>query len=377
MEYIERQISNKVLEAHRFFPVILLTGARQVGKSTLCKHLFPDYTFINLEDISYRISAMDDPVGFLRSLGNKVIIDEVQNVPELFSQIQVRVDEDRSRRYILTGSCNFTSMKQACQSMAGRVAIFHLSGFTNIELGPQRIDIPTDSLLVKGSYPGVWCDCVPTQLFYSNYYTTYIERDVRDLLKIGNLVAFDKFMRLMAGRVGSEFKASALAVEVGVSAPTINEWLSVLVSSNIVFALRPYYKNISKRLTKMSKYYFYDTGFLCYLLGIENPEHLALHPLRGAIFENFVVSELYRNRMNENKSDNMYFYREHSGREVDVVQEYPDGINLYEIKSGATYRPEFKTGLEYLGSLLGNVKNASIIYDGVGIGQNLLNIRDI
>lgn len=377
MAYIQRTISDKINEAHQYFPVILITGARQVGKSTLCKHLFPDYNFVNLEDITFRVKAMSDPVGFLRGLGEHVIIDEIQNVPELFSQIQANVDENRQLRYILTGSCNFTLMKNACQSMAGRVAIFTLSTLTMQELGPDRTDITTDNLLLKGSYPKVWNESIPTYLYYPNYYTTYIERDVRNLLKIGNMVAFDKFVRLMAGRTGSEFKAANLAVETGVSATTINEWLSILTASYIIFPLRPYYTNIAKRLTKMSKYYFYDTGLLCFLLGIETPEQLGTHPLRGAIFENLAVSELYRRRLNEAKPDNLYFYREHSGREVDIICELPNGLSAYEIKSSSTYRTEFNTNLEYIKGVLSNVRSETVIYDGTSLPPNLLNIRAI
>lgn len=374
MQYIDRAITPKILEAHKYFPVILITGARQAGKSTLCKHLFPDYKFVNLEDITLRVKAMSDPIGFLNSIGDNVIIDEVQNVPELFSQIQVRVDERKELRYILTGSCNFSLMKKACQSMVGRVAVFTLPTLTLSELGADRVAIPTDDLLKKGSYPGVW-NGMPIDLFYSNYYTTYIERDVRDLLRIANLLAFDKFMRLMAGRSGSEYKAANLAVETGVSANTINEWVSVLMASYIVFPLRPYFANISKRLTKMPKYYFYDTGLLCFLLGIETPEQLSRHPLRGAVFENLAVSELYRRRMNEAKQDNLYFYREHSGREVDVISENPDGLKLYEIKSASTFRSEFMVNIDYLKGLLPNVEGATVIYDGESFVPDILNIR--
>lgn len=374
MQYIDRAITPKILEAHKYFPVILITGARQAGKSTLCKHLFPDYKFVNLEDITLRVKAMSDPIGFLNSIGDNVIIDEVQNVPELFSQIQVRVDERKELRYILTGSCNFSLMKKACQSMVGRVAVFTLPTLTLSELGADRVAIPTDDLLKKGSYPGVW-NGMPIDLFYSNYYTTYIERDVRDLLWIANLLAFDKFMRLMAGRSGSEYKAANLAVETGVSANTINEWVSVLMASYIVFPLRPYFANISKRLTKMPKYYFYDTGLLCFLLGIETPEQLSRHPIRGAVFENLAVSELYRRRMNEAKQDNLYFYREHSGREVDVISENPDGLKLYEIKSASTFRSEFMVNIDYLKGLLPNVEGATVIYDGESFVPDILNIR--
>lgn len=376
-QYIDREITPLIQEAHRYFPVTLITGARQVGKSTLCRHIFGDYRFVNLEDITTRVKAMDDPKGFLAYLGPRAIIDEVQNVPQLFSQIQANVDADPSLRYVLTGSCNFALMKTIGQSMAGRAVVFNLPPLTLGELGRERVAISTDELMFKGAYPGVWADGKPPKFFYPSYYTTYIERDVRDLLRIGNLSAFDKFMRLMAGRAGSEFRASALAVEVGVSSPTINEWVSVLEASYIIYPLQPYFANLSKRLTKMPKYYFFDTGLLCYLLGIETHEQLFSHPLRGQVFENLAVNQLVCKRINSGKPNNLCFYRETSGREVDVLRESPVGLEAFEIKSGATYRTEFKANLEYLEKTVPNVVAATVIYDGESYPPSPLNIREV
>lgn len=377
MAYLHRTLSGPILDAQSYYPVTLVTGARRVGKSTLCRHLFPDYDFVNLEDFNDRMQAATNPVGFLERYPNGVIIDEVQNVPELFSQIQANVDKNKSLRYILTGSSDFRLMKQASQSMAGRVAQFTLPPLTFSELEKEDLNIPTDELLWKGTYPSVWCDNVPVYGFYRRYYSTYIERDIRDYLKIKNLVNFDKFMRLMAGRVGSEFSSSSLSVEVGVSAPTINEWISMLIASYIIFPLQPYYANISKRLTKMQKYYFYDTGLVCFLLGIETPQQLSRDPLRGAIFENAAVAELYRERQNADKENNLYFYREKSGREVDVLQGNLADLHAYEIKSSATLRPEFYRNLNYLKDLLPTVTETTIIFDGPSMAPGVLNLRDI
>lgn len=375
--YIPRTLSTAILEAQPFYPVTLVTGARRVGKSTLCRHLFPDYEFVNLEDFNERMKATADPVGFLARYGKGVIIDEVQNVPELFSQMQANVDRDKTLRYILTGSSDFRLMQQSAQSMAGRVAAFTLPPLTFRELGASPLEMPTDELLWKGSYPSVWCDGVPVYGFYRNYYNVYIERDVRDLLRVKSLASFDRFMRLMAGRVGSEFSVSALSVEVGVSATTVSEWISLLMASYIVFPLRPFFTNISKRLTKMPKYYFYDTGLVCFLLGIESPGQLSTHPLRGAVFENAAVAELYRERQNEAKENNLYFYREKSGLEADIVRDTPSGTALYEVKSSMTLRQEWMKNLDTVANRLGNVTGKTIVYDGQDLGPGVVNIRSL
>ncbi len=375
--YIYRALTPAIEEAHKYYPVILITGARQVGKSTLCRNLFPDYRFENLENISSRVAALRDPVAFIENLGSRAIIDEVQNCPELFSQIQCVVDEDKTKRFILTGSCNFTLMKNVCQSMVGRVAVFTLPQFSLGELSAGETRLPTDTLIQQGFYPGVIADGIPAKLFYASYYNTYIERDVRDVLRIGNLVKFDTFIRLVASRVGSELNASALSTEVGISSTTISEWISILQASYIVFALPPYFANISKRLTKMPKYYFYDTGLLCYLLNIDNPQKLVGYPLRGQIFENLVVGEMMKEAFNRAATPNLYFYREHSGREVDVLRMGADRIDAYEIKSASTFREEFMSNMDQLKKILDRPVDTTLIYDGQSFPPQILNFRDI
>lgn len=375
--YIYRALTPAIEEAHKYYPVILITGARQVGKSTLCRNLFPDYRFENLENISSRVAALRDPVAFIENLGSRAIIDEVQNCPELFSQIQCVVDEDKTKRFILTGSCNFTLMKNVCQSMVGRVAVFTLPQFSLGELSAGETQLPTDTLIQQGFYPGVIADGIPAKLFYASYYNTYIERDVRDVLRIGNLVKFDTFIRLVASRVGSELNASALSTEVGISSTTISEWISILQASYIVFALPPYFANISKRLTKMPKYYFYDTGLLCYLLNIDNPQKLVGYPLRGQIFENLVVGEMMKEAFNRAATPNLYFYREHSGREVDVLRMGADRIDAYEIKSASTFREEFMSNMDQLKKILDRPVDTTLIYDGQSFPPQILNFRDI
>lgn len=375
--YIPRQLSEHVLEAHSYFPVTLITGPRQSGKTTLCKHLFPEYNFVNLEVITAQRRAFDDPEGFIASLGSKVIIDEAHRVPEILSVIQANVDENPELRYVLTGSSNFALMENVSQSLAGRVAVFTLLPLSLSEISEQYLSQATDAILYNGLYPGVIAKGSPAYLFYESYFSTYIERDIRDLLKVKNLNRFEHFVRLCAGRVSTEFNMSALATEVGVSSPTISDWLSILSASYICFTVHPYYANIGKRLTKKPKLYFYDTGLMTHLLGISDPKQIATHPLRGAIFENLIMSEMAKQSYNLARRPMLYFYRENSGREVDILEETATGIRLFEVKSAMTYRSEFMTNINYLKEKLGTkITDSSLIYDGETIAPAIYNFRN-
>lgn len=376
-EYIDRLLSQTILNAHQYFPVIIVTGPRQSGKSTLCRHLFSDYNYTNLEDISLRTDAMRNPAGFLDALGEKAIIDEVQNVPEILSMIQVRVDEFKNRKYILTGSSNFSLLRTKSQSLAGRAAIFTLLPFSLTETKAIVYNQSTDRIITEGLYPRVIAQGTPFGLYYRGYYNTYVERDLRDLLKVKNIMAFDKFMRLLAARTGSEFNASSLARETEVSSVTIKEWLSILMTSYIAFPLMPYSSNYSKRLTKMPKIYFYDTGLACFLLGIENEEVLKSHQMRGPLFENLAVCELLKRRYNDGKEPRLFFYREKSGLEVDVVAEENGGLHLYEVKAGANLRSNYMDNMRKVKETLPNVTGTTVIYDSEGTPPLSVNIRDI
>lgn len=375
--YIHRILSSKIEEAAKYYPVIVVTGPRQSGKTSLCRHLYPDYRYVNLENITIRATAAEDPTAFLESLGDTVIIDEAQNVPDLMSMIQVRVDENKSLRYVLTGSSNFSLLRAITQSLAGRAALFTLLPLSFREMSKEELDRPINELMWQGEYPRVIADQFPPQDFFQNYYNTYVERDLRDLLKLKNILSFDKFVRLLAIRVGSEFNASALAREVGVSSNTISEWLSLLATSYIAYPLQPYFANLSKRLTKMPKVYFYDTGLLCYLLSIENYEQLENHPLRGAIFENLAMGELLKSRYNKGKDPNLYFYREKSGLEVDAILVEGSSLHLYEIKAGKTLRPDFLDNIKALKKSINDVSASTVIYDGESYPPTSINIRDI
>ena len=376
--YIYRDLSKPILYAHKFYPVILVTGARQVGKSTLCRHLFPDYNYINLEDNETLLKAETDPKLFLSSLGTTAIIDEIQRCENLFSQIQAEVDANPELRYVMTGSSDFTLMKNASQSLAGRIAVFTLPPLTFNELDVSLKKIPTEELYFRGFYPAPITGKKPPEIFYRNYYSTYIEKDIRRQLKVENLSKFDIFMRLLAGRTGSEFNASSISAETGVSSKTISEWCSILEASYIIFPLRPYYANISKRLSKMPKIYFYDTGLPTYLLGIESPSQLISHPLKGVLFENMAVAELMNRRLNQGKDPNLNFYRERNGREVDILQSTAEGLKAYEVKSSVSFHPEFIKNLEYLKSVLPSPPvSSTVIYDGAPFPPLAENIRDI
>lgn len=376
-EYIPRILSSKIVEAAKYFPVIVLTGPRQSGKTSLCLHLYPEYRYVNLENITTRANAAGDPTLFLESLGDKVIIDEVQHVPELLSMIQVRVDEDKDLRYVLTGSSNFSLLRSVTQSLAGRAALFTLLPLSFKEMPDNDLDRPISELMWRGEYPRVIADGFPPYDFYQNYYNTYVERDLRDLLKLRNILSFDKFVRLLAIRVGSEFNASALAREVGVSSNTISEWLSLLATSYIAYPLPPYFTNLTKRLTKMPKVYFYDTGLLCYLLGIENLEQMETNPLKGAVFENLAIGELLKSRYNIGREPKLYFYREHSGIEVDAIMMDGCSLHLYEIKAGKTFRKDFMENMNTLKSNITEISTTTVIYDGESFPPTTLNIRDL
>lgn len=377
MDYIYRKITPAVLRGSQYFPVTVITGPRQSGKSTFCRNTFNDYIEYNLEDLALREKIEEDPKLFLSECGEKVIIDEIQHVPSLFSYIQVEVDCNPNRRFVITGSSNFSIMEKITQSLAGRAVLFTLLPLALNEI-PAYADIDTDSLLFNGLFPSVVTGQRPADLFYSAYNTTYVEKDVRQLKNIGDLRVFQKFMRLAAGRTGSEINGVQFGNELAISSPTVKSWASILEASYILFPLQPYSANISKRLTKTPKIYFCDTGLLCYLLGIERPEHLRNHPLRGAIFENLAVIELLKQRFNEGKASNLFFYRENKGREVDIVRATGENLDIFEVKSAHTYSSAFSSNLKYLKQLFNEkVKTSAVIYDGDFIPPNIVNIRQL
>ena len=276
----KRNLQQVLIELNKHWSVISVTGPRQSGKTTLCKMAFPDYEYVNLERASTRALMEQDIEGFLLQYPNGLIIDEAQNLPELFPAIQVLVDENKSLRYILSGSSDFLLMQNISQSLAGRVAVTRLLPLSLNELG-EDADVDTDTLMWKGFYPAIWGDGKEAWTVYDSYVATYIERDVRQILNIKDMSLFRRFITVLASRVGNEFNASSVSGELGIDYKTVQSWMSILETSYTAFLLHPFYRNIGKRLTKTPKVYFYDVGLVCHLLGIENAQQLHNHPLRG------------------------------------------------------------------------------------------------
>jgi len=370
-ELIARDMSSTLSGIFTYLPIITVTGPRQSGKTTLCRYLFPDLPYVNLEDVSLRTEIQSDPKAFLERYPTGVIIDEAQNYPEIFSYLQVAVDEDRfsnrtPRHYVVSGSNNFSLMEKISQSMAGRTAVLSLLPLSTDEILRYRPDATTSELILNGGFPAVWVAGESgRRLLLSNYYTTYIERDVRQMLNVTNMNAFQQFVRLCAGRIGQEFNKQAMSNEVGVSVNTISHWLSILNASFITYTLSPYYANIGKRLTKTPKLYFYDTGIAAYLLGINTTEQLDVNPLRGSLLENLVVNDMLKYGANRSIDQQLFFYRDKSQREVDLIRIASNGIEAYEIKSAKTWTTSFFNSLDYLKKILGErLTRTMVLYDG-------------
>jgi len=364
--YIERILAKQLKDSAAAFPVVALTGPRQSGKTTLVRHTFPQKKYVTLEDLDTRAFAQKDPRGFLNTYGTGAILDEVQRVPELFSYLQGIVDEAKhAGQFILAGSQNFLLHEGIIQTLAGRVAMHTLLPFSIAEL--QRAGaLPKTSreYLFQGTYPRIYDDRVSPRTWYANYLLTYVERDVRQVKNVSDLGAFQQFLKMCAGRIGSLLNLSSLAHDCGITHNTARAWLSVLEASFVVFLLRPHHRNFNKRLVKMPKLYFYDTGIACALLGIERTDQLETHPLTGGIFESMVVAELIRGRLNRGRAPNIYFWRDKSGHEVDCLIEDHQQLISVEIKAGRTMVEEYLDGLQYWRSLSGDRNIPFLVYGG-------------
>lgn len=364
-KYIHRELSSVLEEAYRYFSVITVTGPRQSGKTTLIRNLFPHLPYYSLESLDIRSFAENDPIAFLNQNEEEMILDEVHNAPDLLSYIQGIVDEHPDKRYILSGSSQFAMLKRVTQSLAGRTAVFELMPLSYSETKDLTADVPLDKLLFNGFYPAIYSGRNVPEFLYPAYMKTYLDRDVRDLLQIKDMMQFHIFIKLCAGRIGSLFKASELANEIGVSPNTITSWLSVLQASYIVTLLPPYFENTSKRLTKMPKLYFLDTGLACYLLGIESPEQLSRDKMRGALFENFVVTEALKQRYNQGKESNLYFYRDSNQNEIDLLLKRNTRLYGIEIKSSMTYHKDFEKALKRIDEWVkAPVDGKAVVYAG-------------
>ena len=328
------------------FRVIAVVGPRQSGKTTLVRMIFPVKSYVNFENPDIRNFALEDPRGFLSNYPNGAIFDEVQRVPLLFSYLQQIVDEqNKNGMFILTGSNNFLLQESITQSLAGRVGYLQLLPLSIDEIGDS--DHSVEDYIYKGGYPALYNEGKDVKLWMDNYIRTYIERDVRQLKNITDLITFERFVRLCAGRTGQILNKSSLSTECGIDNKTVEAWLSVLEASFVIFRLQPYHRNYNKRVVKMPKLYFYDTGLATNLLGIQKAEQLILHPFRGALFENMVIVELLKQRWNKAKPDNLYFWRDNAGHEMDVIMENAGEVKPVEIKSGKTITTAYFKGLLY------------------------------
>jgi uncharacterized protein len=362
---IKRHMESKIRQWARQYPVITVTGPRQSGKTTLCRALFSERPYRSLEDVDQREFARTDPRGFLADVPEGGVIDEIQYAPDLVSYIQTRVDEvQKPGMFILTGSRQFEMMEKVSQSLAGRTAIARLLPFSFGEIYTPSITRSLDAVLYTGFYPRIHDrELNPTEAL-SFYVSTYIERDVRQILAVTNLDRFGTFLRLCAGRTGQLLNMQAVGNECGITHNTVKSWLAVLQASGIIRLLRPWHANIGKRLIKSPKLYFLDTGLACFLLGIHKQEHLRGHPLRGALFETFVVSEACKQQDNAGLPDRLWFYRDSNGNEVDLLAGSAAEWNAWEIKSSATISDGFFDGLRYVERHGMPVRSRAVVYGG-------------
>lgn len=355
---------------NEYFSVSIF-GPRQCGKTTLAKNLFPSFSYANLEDMNVRSLAKNDPEEFFTRFPEPVIIDEIQRVPELLSTVQVRIDKNQKKgQYLITGSQQISLKSSITQSLAGRTAIVQMLPLSISELYSANIKLDRDSQLVSGFMPFLYAESGHSPFeYYKNYVNTYLERDIVQIAAVHDLIRFEKFMRLLAGRVGQLVNNSALATEVGVSSTTIGSWLSILEASHVIYTLKPWFKNRNSQVVKTPKIYFCDTGLVSYLLRIESPEQMIRDPLLGYIFENFVVIEALKTRLNLGLEPNMYFFRNSNGLEIDLILQEQNKLKLFEIKSGKSLNDEFCRNMKnfsakYNEDIVSDSTKGTVIYSG-------------
>ena len=365
---IKRLATEKLISLSKTFRSVAVVGPRQSGKTTLCKTVFPEKTYISLENPDILEYATTDPRGFLSQYNteNGAILDEIQKAPHLFSYLQQILDETKKKGlFILSGSNNFLLQENISQSLSGRIAYLHLLPLSLEELktSPYLNNNYAEHIL-SGGYPEVIADAINPIDWYPNYISTYIERDVRQVKNINNLLLFTKLLRMCAGRTGQILNMASLANDCDIDQKTVSAWLGVLQSSYIIYLLKPYYNNFNKRIMKTPKLYFYDTGVVCSLLGIKSAEQIALHSAKGALFENLIVSELLKNRFNAGESDNLFYWRDKTGNEVDIITENAGQLTAIELKAGETINADFFKGLTYFSAISGQ-RRATTMRDGL------------
>lgn len=354
---IQRIGKNKLKQLASKFRVVAVVGPRQSGKTTICKATFPRKPYVSLENPDIADFAITDPNGFLRQFKNGAILDEVQKLPHLFSYIQQIVDENnKAGFFILSGSNNFLMQESISQTLAGRVAYLHLLPCSLKELKTAKLLSSYENHIFNGGYPEPLYKNITATDWHPNYINTYVERDVRQLKNITNLVLFMKFLRLCAGRTGQILNMQSLANDCGIDAKTVQAWLNILESSYIIYLLKPFYNNYNKRIIKAPKLYFYDTAIVCSLLGIQNKEQLKSHSSIGALFENMVIIDLLKQRLNNGSQDNLYYWRDKTGNELDVLLDTATSVTAIEIKAGATMNADYQKGLLYFKNIVNDKK---------------------
>ncbi|MCM8812911.1 MAG: ATP-binding protein [Candidatus Omnitrophica bacterium] len=363
---ITREAGIKLQRLAKQYPVIMLSGPRQSGKTTLCRKIFPEKKYVLFEDPDTRAFALADPRRFLAQFPDGAIFDEVQKAPELISYLQGIVDaQKRKGMFILTGSENLLLSEKIPQSLAGRTAVLKLLPFSYAEIAPALAKKNLDEILFTGFYPRIYDEHLDPHEAMGFYFQTYIERDVREIVNVKDLLRFQQFMKLCAGRIGQLLNLVSLSNEAGISHQTARDWLSILEVSFIVFRLPPYYRNFNKRVTKSPKLFFYDVGFAAYLLGISNSGQMSRDPLRGNLFENMVVCEILKGQLNRAREGDLSFFRDSNGNEVDLLMPTRTGLGALEIKSGQTIVPDFFKGLNYFTKIAGeHLAKKYIVYGG-------------
>lgn len=375
---IKREIGDKILQAKEKMPVICVTGPRQSGKTTIVKHLFPDYKYYNLEFPEHRQFAENDAVGFLNDIENGIIIDEIQRVPELLSSIQYFVDKNKlNGKIVITGSQNILLMQSVSQSLAGRVALFTLLPFSISELENTNFEEKDyEDYMVKSFFPRIYDQNLEVNSWLQDYTNTYIERDVRQITAVKDLSLFSNFLHLCAGHTGQIVNFSTFSNNLGVDVKTVKAWMSVLETSFIIYLQQPYYKNFNKRIIKSPRLFFYDTGLACNLLGINNKNELFSHYLRGGLFESFIISELHKYIFNHKLNGKIYFFRDSNGNEMDAIVELAGVLKAIEIKSGKTINNDFFKSFRFFDKLFDEIKLENfLVYGGDSLhGRSLAKV---
>ncbi len=380
---VEREASAKLRQLSKKFPVVGLLGPRQSGKTTLAKALFPNKPYISFENQDTILQATHDPRAFLSIYKNGAVFDEIQRAPQLLSYLQEVVDSHKRKAglFIITGSQNLLLLETVSQTLAGRIAFIHLLPFCISELFTTTFAKQSlDNFIVKGGYPRIYQQRIAPTDYYPNYLLTYVERDVRQIKNISNLALFQRFLKVCATRVGQQINYSAIANDCGIDQKTVLNWLGILEASFIAFRLQPFYNNLGKRLLQMPKLYFYDTGLCSSLLEIENEKQMANHPLRGSLFENTVIVELLKNRLNQGLRSNLFYWKDRTGNEIDILLDQAGGPLPVEIKSSSTFHPEFLKGIRYWQKLMPRVKTSYLIFTGnnaVAGKTKILNWRNL